>query len=696
MTRRLPLLAAVSAAGALLSAAPVPASAQSTARPAPATPDRFIVVYRGSVASVQQETQERERRHGFRSRFRYGKALKGFAAKLTPAQVRKLEADPEVELVAPDRPVRALASVPLTAGDTVPTGVRRIAAGTATTVRQASSANVAVVDTGIALGHPDLNAADGRNCMGTGAATDENGHGTHVAGTIGARNDGSGVTGVAPGTRLYAVKVLNAAGEGSWSTMICGIDWVTSTRSDADPANDVAVANMSVGGPGSRVATCSTTTDPLHRAICASTAAGVTYVVAAGNDGWDFDYASVPDLPAAYPEVLTASAIADSDGRGGGLGAAPACASTERDDRYASYSNFAATAAAQQHTVAAPGTCIRSTWPGGGYATLSGTSMAAPHVTGAAALCLGEAGARGPCAGMTPAQVVQRMRADGQQATTGTYGFAGDPTRPVSGRYYGHLAWARPVDATAPTVSSLSPAANATGVSTTAGVTVTFSEPMDRAATQSAFALVRANDGAPVSGAFSWSGNAMTFVPATRLSDGTQYRATLSTGARDGAGNALAAGQQWVFTTATTVTALPTATAVQSGTLAGGGASSLSADDNLFYSVRSTTGFSPYVSAWYATVPVSRSLRSLSVSYRGKASATCTQTLALWKWATSSWVQVDSRSVGATEVQVDRSVTGTLTDYVSADGQLRVRVRCSGTYSHTASGDLLRVTYERA
>ena len=672
------------------------ASARST-RAAGALPGKYIVVYRSSVADAKGKTARLERARGFRSEHRYARALKGFAARLSDAQVRALRADPEVAFVSPDRPVRAVDTFPLTSGDSSPSGVRRIEAATTAATRGASNVNVAVIDTGIDLAHPDLNAVDGTNCIATGPAQDDNGHGTHVAGTIAARNDGAGVTGVAPGTRVYAAKVLAGDGGGSFATIICGIDWVTSTRTDADPANDIAVANMSLGGLGDPVQSCSTTTDPLHRAICASTSAGVTYVVAAGNDAWDFDYPYVPDVPAAYPEVLTVTAVSDSDGRAGGTGGAPACMPSDADDRYASFSNFAATTAGQAHTIAAPGTCINSTWTGGGYETISGTSMATPHVAGAVALCLGETGEAGACSGLKPADIVQKMRRDAQ-ARPSSYGYSGDPWRPVSGRYYGYLGWVG-IDTTAPAVSSVSPANGATGVATSATVTASFSEAMDAAATQSAFSLARSSDGAAVAGSFTWSGNTLTFRPSAPLAQGTGYTARVTTEARDTSGNRLATEKAWTFKTVTTVTASPGAAVIQSGSLRSGSYSRLGADDNAYYEVNSTSS-STYTTSWYGSfAAVPNGLVSLKVTYGGKNSRTCTQTIAVWRWTTSSWVQLDSRSVGTTEVIVDKAVTGTLADYVSGtsgDGEVRVRVRCTlSSYSFYASGDTIRITYGR-
>jgi subtilisin len=449
MTARQVLLSVSIAAAALLFVLPAGATAK---REPQVRSGEYIVVYRSSVKSVNQETDKREKREGFKARFRYGHALKGFAAQLSDRQVEKLRSDPDVDFVAPARTVSASDSIPLRQGDSAPTGVRRIEAATQSAVRGPSTAKVAVIDTGIQLNHPDLNAVSGKNCVDTVAPidppNDNNGHGTHVAGTIAAQNDGSGVVGVAPGTKVYAVKVLGSNGSGSDPQVICGIDWVTATLTDSDPTNDIRVANMSLGGTGPKIESCATTHDTLHLAVCNSTAAGVTHVVAAGNNGWDFDSEQfLPDTPAAYPEVLTVTAIADSDGKPGGAGGPPACRPSEQDDVVADFSNFASTPAGEAHTVAGPGVCIRSTWLSGGYNTISGTSMASPHLAGAVALCLGEGGASGPCTGLSPAQIIQKMRGDARSHTEAQpgYGFSGDPVNdPVPGEYFGHLAWAGP------------------------------------------------------------------------------------------------------------------------------------------------------------------------------------------------------------------------------------------------------------
>ncbi len=416
-----------------------PASAAAAQKPdsAPGT-GRWIVVYEDSVRSVDRETEARERRRGFRSRLRFKRAIEGFSARLTAEQVRGLRADPKVEAVVPDRPVSARAAQPLAPGEPpAPTGVRRIGAGAQTWVREAASTGVAVVDTGIDLDHPDLNVANGTDCIAPGtSAEDENGHGTHVAGTIGARNNGAGVTGVAPGTRVDAVRVLDEDGSGTDSTVICGLDWVLANAA----ARGIRVLNMSLGGLGENDRNCGTTNDDvLHQAVCRVNAAGVLNVVAAGNDNWNISD-SPQDVPATYPEALTVSAMADGDGAPGGQ-LNPTCSSST-DDARAAFSSFTRNDLDKAHMIAAPGVCITSTWLGGGYETISGTSMATPHVAGAVALCIGEAGVPGPCADMTPGQILQRMRADAEafRAAQPGSGFTGDPSAPLAnGNFYGYL-----------------------------------------------------------------------------------------------------------------------------------------------------------------------------------------------------------------------------------------------------------------
>lgn len=236
---------------------------------------------------------------------------------------------------------------------------------------------VAVIDTGIDLTHPDLkaNIVANKSCVRFKKnANDDNGHGTHVAGTIAALNNSTGVVGVAPEAKLIAVKVLNAAGSGTWSQVICGIDWVTANAAKYN----IKVANMSLGGGGTSDNNCgNTNNDALHKAICKSAAAGVIYIVAAGNSAVD----ASTSVPAAYNDTLiTVSALADSDGQSGGLGAAT---SYGADDTFATFRNFGSVV-----DLGGPGVSIYSTYKSGSYATLSGTSMGSPHVAGAAALYL--------------------------------------------------------------------------------------------------------------------------------------------------------------------------------------------------------------------------------------------------------------------------------------------------------------------
>jgi subtilisin len=339
----------------------------AAAAPLNGIPDQYIVVFNNGISDATGKALRLAAHHGLALQHVYTHALKGFAAVVPAARLALLRADHDVAYVAQDQVVTI-------SNQTLPTGIDRIDGELSSTVSGNGSGSVnvdvAVIDTGIDTSHPDLNVVGGTSCIGGPDYSDLNGHGSHVAGTIAAKDDNNGVVGVAPGARLWAVEVLNAAGSGSWSSIICGIDWVTQN------AGTIEVANMSLSGSGSDDGNCgNTNNDPVHRAICSSVAAGITYVVAAGNQSDN----AANRIPAAYDEVITVSALADFNGQPGG-GAAATCRS-DVDDTFANFSNFGA-----DIDLIAPGVCILSTWKSGGYNTISGTSMASPHVAGAAAL----------------------------------------------------------------------------------------------------------------------------------------------------------------------------------------------------------------------------------------------------------------------------------------------------------------------
>ena len=336
-------------------------------------PDQYIIVLHDAEPRPRDAAQDLARRHGLGLLHVYENAIKGFAAQIPAAALAGVQRDPRVQIVTEDRIVT-------TFQQTLPTGINRINAENK--ANTGAGVQIAVIDTGIDLTHPDLSGKilGGKNCSTGKSFADGNGHGTHVAGTIAAGNNGIGVVGVAPGALLWAVRVLNNTGSGSWSAVICGIDFVDS-KSPAK-GGTIVMANMSLGGAGVDDGNCgNTNADALHKAICRAVADGVTFVVAAGNSGVDLkDF-----VPAAYNEVIAVSALGDADGRACGQGGPT---SYGADDTFASFSNYATLAADASRLIAAPGVSIYSTYKGGGYATLSGTSMASPHVAGAAALYL--------------------------------------------------------------------------------------------------------------------------------------------------------------------------------------------------------------------------------------------------------------------------------------------------------------------
>jgi subtilisin len=372
------LLAVVFAAAVVLIPVPAPA--------VPALAASYVVALHPSAGDPASVAAQQAQAIGFTVHDVYQSALTGYAADLTPENLAALRADPRVASVEADRPVFA-------SGQITPAGIERVQADVSATAAidhvdaPRVDANVAVLDTGIDYGHPDLNVVSGTDCARGRGFSDRFGHGTHIAGIIGALDDNVGVVGVAPGVRLWAVRVLDEEGQGTLRELLCGVDWVTSTRTDSDPTNDIQVANLSLGGVGGDDGHCGhVDNDFLHQAICRSVAAGVTYVVAAGNGAED----AAGYSPASYDEVITVSALADSDGLSGSLGGSPDCRADE-DDTLANFSDYG-----PDVDLIAPGVCILSTVPKqsaalgrtNGYGVLSGTSFAAPHVTGAAALYL--------------------------------------------------------------------------------------------------------------------------------------------------------------------------------------------------------------------------------------------------------------------------------------------------------------------
>jgi len=334
---------------------------------------RYIVAFTDD-ADVEAVAADLGKKYGA-PELLYKHALKGMAGEFSAAAVDQLKADKRVRYVEPDlilslpKPVDGGAAKGKPGGggtpapaQSTPSGIRRIFSPLTSDV---GGLGIAVIDTGIDPTHPDLSVVVAKSFLSRGSANDDNGHGTHVAGTIAAKANSLGVIGVVPGAPLWSIKVLDRNGSGQMSWIIAGIDYVAAN------SQAIGVANMSLGG-----AVPTSGSDPMHEAIQRATAKGVVFVVAAGNEAAP----ASTSRPAAYSEVITVSAIVDTDGAAGGLGLA---SSYGADDTLASFSNYG-----EAVDIAAPGVAILSTWKGGGYNTISGTSMASPHVAGTVAAYL--------------------------------------------------------------------------------------------------------------------------------------------------------------------------------------------------------------------------------------------------------------------------------------------------------------------
>ncbi|HVL98462.1 MAG TPA: S8 family serine peptidase [Egibacteraceae bacterium] len=368
----LALLLATALAAVLL---PLP-PAQAAAGPAigGVVPGRYLVTVRPDAA-IHAVVHALASKGGRVERV-HDEALHGLTVRMDAATARGVAADPRVDSVEADRWVRVASATQFFA----PWGLDRVdqralpLSATYTWANNGAGVRVYVVDTGVRATHTDFGGrvVAGFDALGAGTTEDCNGHGTHVAGTVAGAHHG-----VAKGATIVPVRVLGCDGWGTLSSVVAGVEWITANRPPGQPA----VANLSIGGGASAA---------LDTAVTNSIASGVTFVVAAGNSNTD----ACTTSPARVGAALTVGA-------------------TTRSDARAAYSNW--------------GSCVKLFAPGSGVvsayhtstsatATMSGTSMAAPHVAGAAALLL----ASSPQA--TPAQVHDRLLA---AATAGVVSGAG-------------------------------------------------------------------------------------------------------------------------------------------------------------------------------------------------------------------------------------------------------------------------------
>lgn len=331
----------------------------AAAKPGDKVAGSYICVFKAGAVSKANARAEAARAAGNGLKHVYSNSIRGFSASAASAaalssrnpNIAYCEQDQEMGIIQSGGPLefRVLGKpAPSQPTQTIPWGVTRVNGGSGT---GSGSGTAWVIDTGIDLDHPDLNVDVGRsrNFASGSSPEDGNGHGSHVAGTIGAKDNSIGVIGVSPGATVVAVRVLNNAGNGFNSDIIAGVDYVAGAGGSGD------VANMSLGGGPSTA---------LDTAVINAAKTGIKFTLAAGNESESANNHSPARANGA--NVYTVSSFAKG------------ASATDTIDPWSSFSNFGNPPV----DFAEPGSAIPSTYKSGGYATISGTSMAAPHLAG--------------------------------------------------------------------------------------------------------------------------------------------------------------------------------------------------------------------------------------------------------------------------------------------------------------------------
>ena len=347
-------VAAVSAIALAAAGISVTSTAQSAPAQGAKIDNSYICVFNpGLVArgNVKAEANRSANAAGGRLGYTYQNTIRGFSVHASAQGVANMQAkNPRIayceqdQVMASDaRPGDGAKGKPGGGGsqppETTPWGITRVNGG-----QTGFTGRAWVIDSGVDLDHPDLNVVGGATFVPrTDTANDDNGHGTHVAGTIGAiAGNGIGVVGVAPGVGIMAIKVLDRRGSGSNSGVIAGVDYAAANFTNGD------VANMSLGGGFSQA---------LNNAVIAAAQKGLKFALAAGNESTDANTKS--PASANHANIVTISSMTSTDS-------------------WSSFSNYGNPPV----DFAEPGSSIFSTYKDGGYATLSGTSMASPHAAG--------------------------------------------------------------------------------------------------------------------------------------------------------------------------------------------------------------------------------------------------------------------------------------------------------------------------